>query len=82
MAEPIMIETYAYEYLTFGCHDGIATITLANPERRNALSAPTMSELIAALDAAGKNRSVRVVALRAHGPDVQRRSPPGTELVR
>jgi len=51
-----MIETNTYEYLTFGCDDGIATITLANPEKRNALSA------------AGKDRSAKVVVLRALGP--------------
>jgi enoyl-CoA hydratase/carnithine racemase len=63
-----MIETDTYEYLTYGCKDGVATITLANPEKRNALSAATMRESIAAFDAAGKDRSVRAVVLRALGP--------------
>jgi enoyl-CoA hydratase/carnithine racemase len=63
-----MIETNTYEYLTFGSESGIATITLANPEKRNALSAATMRELVTAFDAAGKDRTVRVVVLRALGP--------------
>jgi enoyl-CoA hydratase/carnithine racemase len=47
---------------------GIARLTLANPEKRNALSAATMRELHAALEAIGDDREVRVVVLRALGP--------------
>lgn len=63
-----MIETSAYQFLNSDAADGIATITLANPEKRNALSRATMRELITALDVAGKDRSVKAVVLRALGP--------------
>ena len=48
--------------------DGIATITLANPARRNPLSLATMNEFRAALEAIGAERSVKAVILRALGP--------------
>ena len=63
-----MIETSAYQFLNYDAADGIATITLANPEKRNALSRATMREVIAALGVAGKDRAVKVVVLRALGP--------------
>lgn len=47
---------------------GRATITLAVPERRNALSAQLVSELSAALDAAAEDPALRVVILAADGP--------------
>jgi enoyl-CoA hydratase/carnithine racemase len=63
-----MIETSNYQFLTYETGDGLATITLANPEKRNALSTATMREVIAALDVAGKDRAVKAVLLRALGP--------------
>jgi len=63
-----MIETSSYQFLTYDAADGVATLTLANPEKRNALSTATMREVISALDAAGKDRSVKAVILRALGP--------------
>jgi enoyl-CoA hydratase/carnithine racemase len=63
-----MIDTTAYKYLTYDVADGIATVTLANPEKRNALSSATMHEVIDALAAAGNDRAVKVVVLRALGP--------------
>ncbi|MBC5811025.1 MAG: enoyl-CoA hydratase [Candidatus Eremiobacteraeota bacterium] len=63
-----MIETTTYRFLNFDVEGGIATIALANPEKRNALSMATMRELIAALDAAGRDPAVKVVVLRALGP--------------
>jgi methylglutaconyl-CoA hydratase len=47
--------------------DGVRTITLNRPERRNALTPEMMEELIAALEDAGKARSCRVVVLRGAG---------------
>lgn len=47
----------------------VARITLARPEKRNALSADSIRELRAALDAIGRDDSVRVVILAAEGPD-------------
>ena len=48
--------------------DGIATITLANPERRNALSLAAMNEMLGALETAANDKDVRAVVLRALGP--------------
>ena len=47
--------------------NGIATVTLNRPERRNALSLDLMRELLACLDAAGRDREVRAVILAAAG---------------
>lgn len=63
-----MIETKTYQFLNYETADGIAEITLANPEKRNALSRAAMREIVVALDASGKDRTVRVVVLRALGP--------------
>ncbi len=63
-----MLETKTYQYLNYETNDGIAEIALANPEKRNALSRAAMREIVTALDAAGKDRTVRVVVLRALGP--------------
>ena len=46
--------------------DGVALVTLNRPERLNALSAPLVDELHAALDAIATDESVRVV-LRENG---------------
>jgi enoyl-CoA hydratase/carnithine racemase len=48
--------------------DGIATLTLDRPDKRNALSLAMMRELDAALARAGEDASVRVVILRGNGP--------------
>lgn len=48
--------------------DGIATVTLANPDRRNALSLATMRELLATFDSIGADRGVKVAILRGLGP--------------
>src|SRR6202163_5158056 len=63
-----MIETTSYHYLNYETGEGIATITLANAEKRNALSRATMQEIIVALDVAGKDRTLKVVVMRALGP--------------
>jgi enoyl-CoA hydratase/carnithine racemase len=46
----------------------VELITLARPERRNALSKAVMLELLAILEEVGKDRTARVVVLRALGP--------------
>ena len=52
-----------YEKITYGLADGVATITLDDPETRNALSAELLGELIAALEGARDDDEVRVVVL-------------------
>ncbi len=47
--------------------DGIAILTLNNPDRRNALSSTLLAELKAALDRIKEDSSVRVVVLRSQG---------------
>ncbi len=48
--------------------NGIATLTMNRPEKRNALSTAMMADLIDALKAAGRNREVRAVILAGAGP--------------
>jgi enoyl-CoA hydratase/carnithine racemase len=48
--------------------NGVATVTLNRPEKRNALNRSMLEQLLAAFKAAGADSSVRVVLLRAVGP--------------
>ncbi|HMD03398.1 MAG TPA: enoyl-CoA hydratase/isomerase family protein, partial [Candidatus Baltobacteraceae bacterium] len=63
-----MVETSAYQFIRLEKSGGIATLVLANPEKRNALSRQTMREIIAALDEIGRDRTLKVAVLRALGP--------------
>lgn len=56
-----------YDALLYDVADGVATITINRPERRNALSWTVMSELRAAFDAAKSDAGVRVVTLTGAG---------------
>ncbi|MBX7265684.1 enoyl-CoA hydratase/isomerase family protein [Micromonospora sp. Llam7] len=47
---------------------GVTTLTLDSPHNRNALSTPLMTELLAALDAAVADDTVRVIVLDHTGP--------------
>jgi len=49
--------------------DGIATLTLDRPEKRNALNAALVQALKDAFARAGEDDAARVVALRGAGPD-------------
>ena len=53
--------------LNIALDDGVLRLTLARPEKRNALDDVMMSGLIDALDAAGRDEAVRVIALAAEG---------------
>ncbi len=69
--------------------DGIHTITLARPEKRNSFNAPLVRELTAALRSAAADSAARAVVLRGEGPafsagadlaylqDISRNSPLG-----
>ena len=48
--------------------EGVATLTLNNPERRNALSSPTLAELERLLAQIADDPSARVVVFRSEGP--------------
>ena len=48
--------------------DGVLTLTLNRPEQRNSLTRELMSEITAAIAAAGGDSDVRVIVLAANGP--------------
>ena len=58
----------SYQYVSVDQRDGIATITLNRPEKRNALSLAVMRELLGVLSAIAEDRTVRAVVLRGEGP--------------
>lgn len=49
--------------------DGVGRITLARPEKKNALDQEAARELLAALDELGADAEVRAIVLDADGPD-------------
>jgi enoyl-CoA hydratase/carnithine racemase len=64
-----MIEERTYKYVTSGREGGgIAVVTMARPDKRNALSLELMRELIAAFDEAARQPEIRAVILRGEGP--------------
>ncbi|MEO7556258.1 MAG: enoyl-CoA hydratase-related protein [Acidimicrobiales bacterium] len=56
-----------YDALLYALSDGVATITINRPERRNALSATVVTELRHALATAKADTAVRVVVLTGAG---------------
>jgi methylglutaconyl-CoA hydratase len=56
-----------YSTLKFERDGEIATLTLNRPEKRNAISAPMIDDLLVALNSAEEDRSVRVVILTGAG---------------
>jgi enoyl-CoA hydratase/carnithine racemase len=63
-----MSVTSAQQYLLVETAEGVATVTLNRPEKRNALSFEVMRELTAALETIGADRSLKAVILRGVGP--------------
>jgi enoyl-CoA hydratase/carnithine racemase len=57
----------AYERIRVAVDGGVATITLANPQRRNALGPQMISELLYALEDAREDAAVRAVVLTGEG---------------
>src|SRR5277367_3866540 len=55
-----------YPTLTYQCDDGIATIALTVPEKRNAISAQMITDLLGALEQAAEG-SARVVVITGSG---------------
>jgi enoyl-CoA hydratase/carnithine racemase len=51
-----------------GVEDGVATVTLNRPERRNAMNGALLAALLESLDALDDRRDVRVVVVRGAGP--------------
>ena len=57
-------------------HAGVATVTLSDPERRNALTMPMVTEIIAAFDALEADPDVGAVVVTGRGTGVLRRGRP------
>ena len=49
--------------------DGVVAITLARPDRRNAITVAMYAELADAIERAGSSRTVRLITLRGEGQD-------------
>jgi len=62
-----MTEARPYEAIVVAVQDGVATITLNRPERRNAIGPTMMSELLYALEDATSDVSVRSIVLTGAG---------------
>lgn len=67
-AAPEHVPATTYEEILYSVADRIATITLNQPSRRNALTFRMRREIIAALRAAEIDDDVTVVLIRANGP--------------
>jgi 3-hydroxypropionyl-coenzyme A dehydratase len=57
----------SYELIRYELAEGIATVTLNNPEKRNMLSAQMLAELVDAIRAARDSAEVRAVVLTGAG---------------
>src|SRR5918992_267675 len=56
-----------FETIKYGVHDGLATITLARPDKRNAINAQMFTELGEAADRAANDPGIRVVLVTGEG---------------
>ncbi|MEP7326515.1 MAG: enoyl-CoA hydratase/isomerase family protein [Gemmatimonadota bacterium] len=56
-------------FLLTSLHNGVFTLTLNRPDKRNALSTPLLEELARQLTSADLDAAVRVVAIRGAGKD-------------
>ena len=57
-----------FETIRYGIHDGVATIELARPDKRNAINALMFKELGDAAEAAASDPGIRAVLVRGEGP--------------
>jgi enoyl-CoA hydratase/carnithine racemase len=57
-----------YEHILVERDAPLATITMNQPDRRNALSTPLMTELIDAFKTIGREKDVQAIILAANGP--------------
>ncbi len=56
-----------FETIKYGVHDGLATITLARPDKRNAINAQMFTELGDAAERAANDPGIRVVLVTGEG---------------
>src|SRR5260370_25987061 len=66
-SQTIATTSAKYQTILFESEGPIAIVTLNRPQRRNALSLELMTELIDCLGEIGRDRTQRVVVLRAAG---------------
>ena len=62
-----MADTFEYEFLLFTRQDGVATITINRPERRNAMNQGLMREVIQVLEMCQQDLATRAVVLTGAG---------------
>jgi enoyl-CoA hydratase len=60
----------SYEQVRYEVAEGVATVTLNNPEKRNMLSGQMLTELVAAMEEARDSDAVRAVVLTGAGEKV------------
>ena len=60
-------------YILYDSSEGVATITLDRPDRRNAQNQQLLEDLNDAWERAAADDDVRVILLRANGPHFSRR---------
>lgn len=58
---------HPFKVLSASLQDHVCTLSLNRPQRKNALSAQLVNELIVALEAASQNEEVRVIVLQGEG---------------
>ena len=63
-----MLAPSRYNWIVVEAAGAVAVVTLNRPEKRNALSLDVMRELIAAFEAIGADRGMKVAVLRGVGP--------------
>ena len=68
------MEDRGYGAITVGLDGHVATITLNNPERKNALSPRMVNELLYALDDARDTPAVRVIVLTGEAAEMHESS--------
>ena len=55
------------EWILYDVADGVCTITMNRPEKKNAMSFAMLSDFIAAFARAGEDDDARVVVLKGNG---------------
>lgn len=60
----------SFDKVVYDVADGVATVTLNDPEKRNMLSGAMLSELVSAMEMAGESDEVRAVILTGAGDKV------------
>jgi enoyl-CoA hydratase/carnithine racemase len=69
-ADSAIVPAVGYEQVRYEVADGVATVTLDNPEKRNMLSAQMLAELVDAMKSARDSDDVRAVVLTGAGDKV------------